>query len=244
MNKLIVLKTILVGAFCVGFSTTAKAVHAEIKNLYIQAEAVPAEAGTVYISMRDDQSKYVKESTGWGSISQLKGTFEKNGDDPDGSGMFEAVVQAKPADDYEFLCFSYEKECLGDIFLKEDVYKEASSTNSDTRTWTSAILATGINGNGAIINVNTALHSDDNASDIGRDNIYANTPWSETPERFVYAIFRKKGERYPMLDEILPVENVEFTKDDSGKIYNLQGVEVGESYKGIVIKNGKKYIKR
>ena len=30
----------------------------------------------------------------------------------------------------------------------------------------------------------------------------------------------------------------------NGAIYNLQGVRVDESYKGIVIKNGKKYLQK
>lgn len=39
------------------------------------------------------------------------------------------------------------------------------------------------------------------------------------------------------------VEAVETTLND-GKIYNVMGIEVGEDYKGIVIINGKKYIKK
>lgn len=40
------------------------------------------------------------------------------------------------------------------------------------------------------------------------------------------------------------VENITAAEDENAPIYNLQGVQVDENYKGIVIKNGKKYINK
>lgn len=41
-----------------------------------------------------------------------------------------------------------------------------------------------------------------------------------------------------------PVKNITTTEQDLGKIYNLMGQEVDGDYKGIVISNGRKYLKR
>ena len=54
---------------------------------------------------------------------------------------------------------------------------------------------------------------------------------------FVYEMTIKQGE---VQDPATGVENVESVLN--GKIFNLLGVEVDENYKGIVIKNGKKFI--
>lgn len=40
------------------------------------------------------------------------------------------------------------------------------------------------------------------------------------------------------------IENVQVVKVQNNKIYNLQGQVVGDDYKGIVIKNGKKFLKK
>ena len=40
------------------------------------------------------------------------------------------------------------------------------------------------------------------------------------------------------------IENVQFEKVQQNKFYNLQGQAVSKDYKGIVIKNGKKYLNK
>ncbi len=40
------------------------------------------------------------------------------------------------------------------------------------------------------------------------------------------------------------VEDITVADDENAPMYNLQGVQVDENYKGVVIKNGKKYINR
>ncbi len=222
----------------------ANASPVNIKNIYVQVVTVPSGAGEVYVTTKSDQTRYIKEAATWGETSSMKATLEQNGEDPDGSGMYEAIVKARAAEGYEFLCYSYESESFGDIFLTQDIYKEASTTSSDTRVFTPAILPMGVNGTGAIINVN-CLRVDGNSDDPGRDNLYNNGTWSENPDKVVYAIFRKIGDVYPCLDEPLPVEEITIDeKPYDGRIYNLNGQIVDETYKGIVIQNGKKILKR
>ena len=77
------------------------------------------------------------------------------------------------------------------------------------------------------------------------DDLFASDNWSESPDITVYAIFRKKGDLYPTIDLELDVEEVECEPQTlNGKAYNLQGIQVGEDYKGIVIVNGKKFLRK
>jgi len=39
------------------------------------------------------------------------------------------------------------------------------------------------------------------------------------------------------------ISSIEATSAQNGKTYNLAGQQVSDSYKGLVIKNGKKYVK-
>jgi hypothetical protein len=244
MNKTFTRK-LLASALMIFAFQSAGAVTVEIKNIYAQVEAVPSGAGEVYISARPDQSSYVKETSGWGSVSTVKATLERNGDDPDGASMYEAIVQAKPAEGYEFVCYSYEPEFPNGIFLAADIYREASSTDGDTRQWSYATEAMGVNGTGAIINVTSPLRNDGNTDNPGKDKLFNEGTWSETPDRYIYAVFRKKGDAYPILDELLPVgEIIMNNRPENGKVYDTSGRLVGDDYKGIVIKNGRKYIRK
>lgn len=244
MNRIFTRRLMAIALTAV-FVQSAWANPIELKNIYAQVESVPLGAGEVYITARPDHSSYVKESTGWGSVSSMKATVENNGSDVDGASMYEAVVQAKPAEGYEFVCYSYESEFENGIFLAADIYREASSTNADTRTWTYATEANGVNGTGAIINIVAPLRSDGNSDNPGKDNLFKDGTWSETPDRYIYAIFRKIGSTYPILDELLPVEEITAdVKDENNRVYNTAGQLVGDDYKGIVIKNGRKYIRK
>lgn len=238
-------RKLLVFAILSCIAQSASAVAIELKNIYAQVEAVPSEAGQVYISTRSDQVSYMKESTGWGSVSSMKATLERNGDDPDGATMYETIVKARPAEGYEFVCYSYEPSFNDGIFLAADIYREASSTNGDTRTWTYATAPMGVNGTGAIVNVTSPLRNDGNTDNPGKDKLLKEGIWSATPDRYIYAIFRKVGESYPMLDELLPVDRIVVTpKIENNKVYNTAGQVVVDDYKGIVIINGKKYLRK
>lgn len=39
------------------------------------------------------------------------------------------------------------------------------------------------------------------------------------------------------------IETITTTRPENNKTYNLQGIEVGDNYKGVVIKNGKKIVR-
>ncbi len=45
-------------------------------------------------------------------------------------------------------------------------------------------------------------------------------------------------------DQSAGIEDVTVAEDENAPMYNLQGVQVDENYKGIVIKNGKKYLNK
>lgn len=243
MNRLLQKTAVLVAVM--GMALNAYSAPTNIKNIYVRVEAYPTGAGEVYVTTCDKDKNYIREAATWGDVAEMKATLQENGSDADGSGVYEAYVSARPADGYEFLCYSYEYEEFGDIFLTQDIYKEASTENSDTRQWSPALLPMGINGKGALINVN-CLRSDGNTDNPGRDNLF-NSTWSETPDKYVYAVFRRIGDEYPCLDEPLPVEEIEMDDTDVKRMhftYNLQGQRVGEDAKGIVIINGRKELRR
>lgn len=57
----------------------------------------------------------------------------------------------------------------------------------------------------------------------------------------IYYVAVGDGAKVP---EVGGVETITIAEDENAPIYNLQGVQVDENYKGVVIKNGKKYINR
>ena len=224
----------------------ANAAPVNQKNIYLAVEAFPSAAGVVYADVKPADMNYAKDKTGWGAVSSVKATLQQNGTDPNELGMYEAVVSAKANEDYEFVCYSY--ECYTNdraIYLRPDIMLEASGFDSGSRTFTEATNAMGVNGTGAILNVYTGNRNDPNSDSISRDDLFASDKWSETPDITVYAIFRKKGDLYPTIDLELDVEEVECEPQTlNGKAYNLQGIQVGEDYKGIVIVNGKKFLRK
>ena len=224
----------------------ANAAPVNQKNIYLAVEAYPSAAGVVYADVKPADQNYAKDKTGWGAVSAVKATLQQNGVDANELGMYEAVVSAKANEGYEFVCYSY--ECyMNDrpIYLKPDIMIEASGFDSESRTFTEATNAMGVNGTGAILNVYTGNRNDPNSDVISRDNLFASDNWSESPDIVVYAIFRKEGDIYPTIDLELDVEELECEPQKlNGKAYNLQGIQVNEDYKGIVIMNGKKFLRR
>lgn len=225
---------------------SAKAAPVNQKNIYLAVEAYPSAAGVVYADVKPADNKYAKDRTGWGAVSSVKATLQQNGSDATELGMYEAVVSAKANDDYEFVCYSY--ECYTNaraIYLRPDIMTEASGFDADNRTFTEATRAMGVNGTGAILNVYTGNRNDPNTDGISRDDLFAADNWSERPDITVYAIFRKKGEQYPMVDVEVGVEEVACEpQNSSAKAYSLQGTLVDEHYRGIVIMNGKKILRK
>jgi len=216
------------------------------KNIYLAVEAYPSVAGVVYADVKPADTKYAKDKTGWGPVSSMKATLQQNGSDANELGMYEAVVSAKANGDYEFVCYSY--ECYSNdwpIYLKPDIMLEASGFDSETRTFTEATNAMGVNGTGAILNVYTGNRNDPNSDAIKREDLFASDNWSESPDLTVYAIFRRKGDIYPTIDQELGVEDVACEPQRlNGKAYSLQGTPVDDAYKGIVIINGKKVLRK
>lgn len=225
---------------------SANAAPVNQKNLYISVVAYPSAAGVVYADVKPADKNYAKDKTGWGLTSSVKATLQQNGSDTNELGMYEAVVSAKANEDYEFVCYSYECYTYNKpIYLKPDIMIEASGFDSESRSFTEATNAMGVNGTGAILNVYTGNRIDPNSDGITRDNLFASNNWSENPDITVYAIFRKKGDLYPTIDLELDVEELECEPLRlDGKAYNLQSIQVDEGYRGIVIINGRKYLRK
>ena len=244
--KRTIFRIAMLALLCVAAVHRANAAPVNQKNIYLAVEAYPGVAGVVYADVKPADKNYAKDKTGWGAVASVKATLQQNGEDANGLGMYEAVVSAKANEGYEFVCYSY--ECYSNdraIYLKPDILIEASSFDSGSRTFTEATNAMGVNGTGAILNVYTGNRSDPNSDGISRDNLFASDDWSEVPDLTVYAIFRKKGDLYPTIDLELDVEEVECEPQRlNGKAYNLQGMEVGDDYKGIVIINGFKFLRK
>ena len=239
-----ILRFALLGVLYMAAVHSTHATPVNQKNIYLAVEAYPSAAGTVYADVKPADANYAKDKTGWGAVSSVKATLQQNGSDVNELGMYEAVVSAKANEDYEFVCYSY--ECYTNdraIYLKPDIMIEASGYDSNTRTFTEATNAMGMNGTGAILNVYTGNRNDPNTDGISRDALFASDNWSDSPDITVYAIFRRKGDIYPMADMEVDVEEVECeAPKPDGKAYSLQGIQVDENYKGIVIINGKKVV--
>ena len=63
-------------------------------------------------------------------------------------------------------------------------------------------------------------------------------------EKWYSSHYANLDEQYGIEDESSGIRSTANGETGSGKSYNLHGIEVNEGYKGIVIRNGKKYIRR
>ncbi|MDO5447641.1 MAG: hypothetical protein Q4F34_07685, partial [Prevotellaceae bacterium] len=197
-------------------ATAANAAPTPIKNLYLYAQAYPSGAGTVYVAPKDKDKDYVKEqSAGFGETAILKYTTRENGGADDakaqggdcqqGVAMYEALISAKANDGYEFVGLA--PDAWNGTFTAKDVY--AVHTGDDGNSYKFSFDYTGIE-NGLAINANNPRHDNDGDDDSGKDEVgeagkgqpyvFSHGKWADTPDTYIYAIFRKKGEQTPKID--------------------------------------------
>ena len=229
------------------------------KNIYAVAEAVPTAAGSVYLAPKDDSDKaYVKEiSLDLGETAFIKVVLGENGSGDDGAldgyrgkiGTYEVLASVSATDGYEFVCFSSVDKSVDPnaTYSYAECYKPFSGATQKDRVYDWALYADATAGN--LINVNNVDHPQDGSSndgDISRDECLTNGAWSETPDSYIYAIFRVSGSEYPKLVEGVAegVNSVLAPADEKAPTYTVSGQKATDATKGILIKDGKKYMNK
>lgn len=228
------------------------------KNLYAVAETVPTAAGAVYLDTKDGTDKaYVKEiSTDYDVTANIKVVLGENGGGDDGAldgyrgkiGTYEVKAYVAPADGYEFVCFSSVDKSTDPnaVYTYAECYKPFTGATQQDRVYDWALYANASEGN--LININNVDHLEDGNNGEGgvsRDECLVNGAWSETPDSYIYAIFREVGKEYPKLvSEATAINQVVSPGDEAAPAYTVSGQKATESTKGILIKDGKKYMNK
>ena len=226
------------------------------KNLYTVAEVYPAGAGLVYLDAKNEaQKEFVKEqSEDFEENVFIKETIGENGsqdqyvdkegyqEDATGTlGNYEELLFVEPNPGYEFVCVSNTIKEDG-IYTPAECYQShtGEGTDSFVFSWEYSIT------DGNLINVNSASHEvDGNSTDPGQQAVFDKDNWDEEPNTTLYVIFRKTGEELPKFDPtITGINSVLRPADENAPIYNVAGAAANANTKGILIKNGKKFINK
>ena len=210
------LKSLILTIASALLSFVANGAPTPIKNLHLYAEVFPKGAGVVYLAPKAKDNAYIKEqSSTFGNTAMLKYTTRENGGADDekaqggdcqqGVAMYEALVYAKANDGYEFIGLA--PDAWDGKFVTTDLY--AVHTGDDGNSYRFSFNYDGIE-DGLAINANNPRHEADGDDDSGKDvvgdagkgqpYVFANKPWSNTPDTYIYAIFCKKGDATPALD--------------------------------------------
>lgn len=234
-------------------AATASAGITPYKNLYVEAYANPTGAGTVYLEPKngDDANYLVDCSDNMGESAFIKLVFAENGGGGDytigcnkGLGVFEVMVDALPEAGYELVCLA-DKVTDDGVYGPDDCYPSIEGDKENERTisffWTGQDI---IN-----INVPKSEHDEDGTSandtpsreDCAKDL----SKFHETPDTYVYAIFREIGADLPMFDEnkSTGIRSVNTAKSDKA-YYSITGQQLSAPLKGINIINGRKVVVR
>jgi hypothetical protein len=228
------------------------------KNLYAEAEVTPAAAGTVYLDAKDDGDReFVKEmSPDYVDKAIFKATLGENGGGDDGEadgyrgkrGTYETKLYVDPADGYEFVCLSSvdKSDDPNAVYTYAECYKPFSGGSQQDRVYDWNLYANA--GDGILININNEDHPQDGDSNEGpkREECFSSGVWNDTPDSYIYVIFRKTGEEYPKLvaGEANAISSV-VTKDNTkAPIYNIAGQKIAAEVKGIIIRNGRKVLNK
>ena len=226
------------------------------KALYAEVEAVPSGAGVVYLNPKnaEDEAYVFDQSLDWDEVAYLMWVGGENSEGADypgctgGTGLYEVLVVAEPAAGYEVVC-------VADTVREDGIYTEADCYavihgESAAAGFTFDFDYSTITEMGVKINVNSTNHPQDGHSqDDGwpdRDEVLANfkSYVSDTPDTYVYVIFRKVGDELPKFvaggADAIRAARAEAAKD--GATFNVAGQQVVKAYKGVAIQDGRKVI--
>ncbi|MBQ8046855.1 MAG: hypothetical protein IJ196_02900 [Prevotella sp.] len=248
----------------VALAMSAHATVTGYKCLYTQAQVHPTGAGEVYLyTKNDDDAKYIKEySEDWGETAFLKAVIDIQGgwdqvNDCNNSVSQDALrIRVYPAalEGYELVCYANKVQEDG-LYGRRDVYATLTEEGENKYMnfeWSEL---------GDVINVNNPDHpenansaEDDPDKPMPEDCLLDEYEhfWNTEPDTYVYVIFRAVGEEYPkfdadyeghVTDDPNGISQVK-TAANAGISYNLAGQVVNDNAKGIIVKDGKKYIAR
>lgn len=239
-----------------GVMLAASASATPYKALYVTAEVCPAGSGVVYFDVKAGDKDYVKaKSDDYGETAFLKYVGGENGGGDEAAagsfggniGTYEAIVYAEPESDYEFVCLAgVLKTGENAVYTAADCFLPMTGEGQTDRVYSWDYYADIANGN--MINVNNPDHAQDGHSEDGpsREEILADESyWTGDVDTKVYVIFRQKGAEYPKFDsEVTGVNSVLAPVDNNAPVYNVAGQVVNSSANGILIQNGRKFIRK
>lgn len=244
MNKLF---ATLAAAFL--FTLNASATGTPFKNLYVEAEVVPAGAGVIYLTGKnDDEMKYIHDvSEDYGEKVKLLATLGENGSydqyntrdgfsvDASGTlGNYEAKLLIEPAEGYEFVCVTNTIQPSG-VYFPDVCYQQHTGTSVQdfVFSWNYDTAETG-----NLINVNSSARESDGTSaenDIGRDGVFALNNWSETPDTKLYVVFRETGTDNPKFDpDYSPLKPGDANADGVVDVKDAEAIAAYRQGKGTV----------
>ena len=224
------------------------------KCLHAEATVSPTGGGVVYLAAKnDDEAGFVVDnSEDYGETSFIKfvGGENSNGQSMQegvgaGIGFYEIKVFAEAEAGYELVCYANKIKEDG-VYTKEDCYTVIHGDSEQDFSFDFEYT-----GEGDKINVNNIDHPEDGNSSDGpsREDLYNNfDAYSTGVDTYIYVIFRKVGDELPKFDPEGEgggedgISNLNATVESNDAMFNLSGQAVNASYKGLVIKGGKKYI--
>lgn len=229
------------------------------KNLYVEANAAPTGAGLVYLEPKNsDEYQWIYDvSSEMGETAYIKMVFGENGGwehvkgcnvpeegNTDENGNYEVIVDTLPEQGYELVCLA-DKVLEDGIYGPDDCYP--SIDGDDSNSYVVDFVWTGIDK----VNCNNVNHFRDGTSENqetgsdrqSRQDCLDSGAFSDTPDTYIYAIFREVGADLPMFDpeKGTGIKNIAAEKVNKG-CYTMTGQQLSAPVKGVNIVNGKKVV--
>lgn len=155
-------------------------------------------------------------------------------------------LYAEPEEGYELAGYSLIKKDDPDSYTKADLIK---TTWTDNGNFTDPYPAADNDGQEFIFNANVARpeggkgDGSEGSDDVAREQARENAGWGDEPDWKIYAVFVKEGTVLPD-GTSTGISELKDTTPREEPVYNLNGCRVGKDYKGIVIRNGKKFVRK
>ncbi|MGI6242239.1 MAG: hypothetical protein ACOYJK_01665 [Prevotella sp.] len=260
------LKTLATAALLV---VSASASATPFKAVYLELKANETGRGKVYIKTEDPDNLQTRKK----EDVELKCVIGENGkdtlrsnSDPEVTdftpylypgapadfdaetynGLYMCWLYAEPEDGYELAGYSLIQKDDPDSYTKADLIK---STWTDNGNFEDPYPAEDNDGQEFIFNANVARpeggkgDGSEGSDDVAREQARQNAGWGDEPDWKIYAVFVKEGTELPD-GPSTGITEIKTEKSVNNATYSLDGRRVNKSYKGIVIRNGKKYIQK
>lgn len=162
------------------------------------------------------------------------------------AGLYMCWLYAEPEEEYELAGYSLIKKDDPDSYTKADLIK---TTWTDNGNFTDPYPAADNDGQEFIFNANVARpeggkgDGSEGSDDVAREQARENAGWGDEPDWKIYAVFVKEGTVLPD-GTSTGISELKDTTPREEPVYNLNGCRVGKDYKGIVIRNGRKFVRK